>query len=87
MWVERSIDPELTASYREWQALEAATFARGQAAGEIRAGEPSVLARVLTGIVASYQASDPAVLSDDPDPGEAFPLAELHDLIEKAFRA
>jgi hypothetical protein len=37
--------------------------------------------------VASYQASDPAVLSDDPDPGEAFPLADLHDLIEKAFRA
>jgi len=87
MWVERSIDPELTASYREWQALEADTFARGQGAGEIRAGEPSVLARLLTGIVASYQASDPAVLSDDPDPGEAFPLADLHDLIEMAFRA
>ena len=87
MWVERSIDPELSASYREWQALETATFARGQAAGEIRAGEPRVLARLLTGIVASYQASDPAVLSDDPDPGEAFPLADLHDLIDMAFRA
>jgi TetR/AcrR family transcriptional regulator len=87
MWVEREIDPELTASYREWQRLEADVFARGQAAGEIRAGEPGVLDRLLTGIVASYQASDPAVLSDDPDPGEAFPLADLHDLIEKAFRA
>jgi TetR/AcrR family transcriptional regulator len=87
MWVERSIDPDLTASYREWQRLLADVFARGQAAGEIRAGDPTVLTRLFDGIVASYQASDPAVLSTDPDPGEAFPLADLHDLIEMAFRA
>jgi AcrR family transcriptional regulator len=87
MWVERAIDAEVTATYREWLRLEADLFARGQQAGEIRAGEPRVLARMFTGIVTSYQASDPAVVSGDPDAGEAFPLADLHDLVERAFRA
>jgi AcrR family transcriptional regulator len=87
MWVERAIDPDLTASYREWLRLQAGLFARGQAAGDIRGGDPRVLARLFTGIVGSYQASDPAVMSDEVDPAEAFPLADLHDLVEKAFRA
>ena len=43
--------------------------------------------KCLSGIIGSYQASDPAIVSDDPDPVEAFPLADLHELIERAFRA
>lgn len=67
--------------------LEAELFTRGQAAGELRAGDPLVLARLFSGLVASYQALDPAVVSDDPDAPERLALADLHEVVDGAFRA
>ena len=68
-------------------ALEAELFAPSQDAGELRSGDPLVLARLFSGLVASYQALDPAVVSDDPDSPERLALADLHDVVEGAFRA
>ena len=66
--------------------IQADVFARGQAMGELRDGDPQVLARLLSGLVAAYQSLDPAVMSDDPQPAERLPLTDLHDMIERAFR-
>jgi TetR/AcrR family transcriptional regulator len=84
--VDRAIDERVAANYAEWLDLQADLFARGQASGHFRDGDPRVLAQLLTGLVAAYQALDPAVVSDEADPGERFPLAELHVVVERAFR-
>jgi hypothetical protein len=62
---------------------QAGLVRRGQAAGEIRAGDPDVLARIFSGIIQAYQATDPASVGDTGD--ERLPLADLHALIEGAF--
>jgi AcrR family transcriptional regulator len=62
---------------------QAGLIRRGQAAGEVRAGDPDVLARIFSGIIQAYQATDPASVGDDGD--ERLALADLHALIEGAF--
>jgi len=66
--------------------IQADVFVRGQEMGELRDGDPQVLARLLSGLVAAYQSLDPAVMSDDPEPAERLPLTDLHDMIDRAFR-
>jgi TetR/AcrR family transcriptional regulator len=66
--------------------IQADIFARGQAMGELRNGDPQVLARLFSGLLAAYQSVDPAVMSDEPQPAERLPLTDLHDIIEQAFR-
>ncbi|MGZ4694943.1 MAG: TetR/AcrR family transcriptional regulator [Acidimicrobiales bacterium] len=66
--------------------LQADVFARGQALRELRNGDVHVLARLFSGMVAAYQSLDPAVMSDEGDPEERLPLADLHDMIERSFR-
>lgn len=82
---EREIDAVMVTNFDESMRLQADLFRRGQAAGVFRPGDPEVLARLFSGIVSSYQALDPAVVSDDPDPGERFALAELRALVRAAF--
>jgi len=82
---DREIDVVMRERYEESMRLQAALFARGQAAGALRAGDPEVLARLFSGLMSAYQALDPAVVSDEPTAGERFPLDELHDLVERAF--
>ena len=48
-------------NYTEAMALQADLFRSGTAAGELRAGDPEVLASMFSGMVAAYQASDPGV--------------------------
>jgi AcrR family transcriptional regulator len=43
------------------------------------------LARLFSGLMAAYQALDPAVVSDDPGAGERLALDELHEMVEHAF--
>ncbi len=66
--------------------IQADVFARGQQAGSCAAATRMVLARLFSGLVAAYQSLDPAVMSDDADPAERLPLADLHDMIDRAFR-
>ena len=82
---EREIDAAMSANYHEAMQLQADLFRRGQRTGELRPGDPEVLARLFSGVIAAYQATDPAVLSDGADPGERLTLAELHDVVRGAF--
>ena len=81
----RRSTPPPAANYEESMALQAALFARGQAAEVFRPGDPEVLARLFSGLMSAYQALDPAVMSDGT--GERYPLADLHDLVGRAFLA
>jgi TetR/AcrR family transcriptional regulator len=83
---EGAQDAVLTSNYHESMALQSDLIRKGQAAGALRAGDPEVLARVFSGMIATFQSLDPKVMSDDPSVGERMTLAELHDLIEATFR-
>lgn len=84
---EREIDVVMSERYDEAMRLQAALFERGQVAGALRPGDPEVLARLFSGLMAAYQSLDPPVVSDDPGAAERFPLDELHDVVERAFVA
>jgi TetR/AcrR family transcriptional regulator len=84
---ERDVDAYIADNYDEAMRLQSALIERGQAAGELRHGDPQVLARLFSGIVSAYQALDPAVMSDEPGATERLPLAELHEVVEAAFTA
>jgi len=76
----------LSRNFTSAMAMHASIFEAGQRSGELRSGDPTVLARLLTGLVSSYQSVDPAVMSDD-DTTERLPMDTLHQIIEGAFRA
>jgi AcrR family transcriptional regulator len=82
---EREIDIVVRERYEEAMRMQASLFRRGQRAGVIRKGDTEVLARLFSGLMSAYQALDPAVVADEPDPRERLPLAELHDIVERAF--
>jgi TetR/AcrR family transcriptional regulator len=84
---DREIDVVMRERYEEAMRLQAELVRRGQRARVFREGDPEVLARLFSGLMSAYQALDPAVVSDDPDAGERFPLDELHDVVEQAFAA
>jgi AcrR family transcriptional regulator len=48
-------DPAIVANFEEAMDLQSALFDRGQRAGELRAGDPGVLSRLFSGLVAAYQ--------------------------------
>jgi AcrR family transcriptional regulator len=74
----------LARNFQSAMTMHASIFETGQRSGEFRAGDPVVLARLLTGLVSSYQSVDPAVVSDG-DASERLPIATLHDIIDGAF--
>jgi TetR/AcrR family transcriptional regulator len=76
--------PTLAANFQRAMAVQAGVFERGQAAGAFRPGDPVVLGRLFTGLVAAYQSTDPAVVADDPGT-ERLPLADLHAIVDAAF--
>jgi AcrR family transcriptional regulator len=78
-------DPEIVENFEEAMSLQADLFARGQHAGVLRSGDPLVLSRIFSGMIAAYQEMDPAVTSDDPDAAERLPLDELQELVIRAF--
>jgi TetR/AcrR family transcriptional regulator len=82
---DREIDLVMKERYEDAMQLQASLFRRGQRAGALRDGDPEVLARLFSGIVSAYQALDPAVVSDEPNPRERLPLAGLHEIIDRAF--
>jgi AcrR family transcriptional regulator len=82
---DREIDLVMEDRYQEAMALQAHLFARGQAGGVLRDGDPDVLARLFSGVISAYQALDPAVVSDDPDAPERLGLDGLHALVADAF--
>src|SRR5262249_38205402 len=57
-----------------------------QAEGELRDGDPEVLAMLFTGLLSAYQSTDPLVVGND-SAGERMPLTELHEIVDSAFGA
>ncbi len=79
------IDPTIARNYAESMELQAELFTDGQRSGEFRPGDPLMLAHLFSGLMASYHAIDPAVISDQTDAQEGIPLQDLHQLVERAF--
>jgi TetR/AcrR family transcriptional regulator len=79
-------DEALRANYDRAMDVQAGVIERGQQRSEIREGDPYVLARLFSGLIATYQLLDPATVSDDDASGERLPLETLHDMVDGAFR-
>jgi AcrR family transcriptional regulator len=79
------LDASIATNYRESMRMQSELIASGQMSGEFQPGDPTVLAHLFSGLIASYQALDPAVLSDDPVASERLPLGDLHTMITRAF--
>jgi TetR/AcrR family transcriptional regulator len=79
------LDASVARNYDESMRLQHDLITTGQRAGEFHAGDPTVLAHLFSGLMASYQALDPSVVSDEPDARERLPLADLHQLVRRAF--
>jgi TetR/AcrR family transcriptional regulator len=82
---ESDVDRALAENFREAMALQAGLIAEGQAAGQLRGGEPEVLARLFSGMVSAFQAMDPAVVGETS--GAGLPVEDLHAMVDAAFRA
>ncbi len=77
-------DEEVAKDYQHTIDIEAELFARGQADGTIRAGDPRSLARLFSTMVAAYHSLDPVV-----SPGGTDHLADedFLDCVSRAFAA
>ena len=68
--------------------LHADLFRRGQRSGDLRTGDPEVLARLLSGMVTAFQAIDVdtgRAAGDGAADGAS--LGTLHGVVEDAFGA
>ena len=83
--LESKIDQMVSDNYTEAMNLQAKLFGAGQDAGELRDGDPEVLARLFSGIVSAFQSSDPMVVSGSTE--ERMTLTELHEILDGAFGA
>ena len=82
---ERLSDQLVNENYDTALRQQADLIAEGQTAGEFTAGDPWVLARMLSGLVGAFQAVDPVVMSDEPAE-ERMALDEFLDLVDRTFR-
>ncbi|MCU1390367.1 MAG: transcriptional regulator, TetR family [Ilumatobacteraceae bacterium] len=82
---DRLADELMMGNYDESMTLQADLFSRGQKAKQLIAGDPWVLARLLSGLTAAYQALDPLVMSDEPDQAERLSLDDFHDIVTRTF--
>lgn len=75
--------------YRAVMEFEAALFAEGVAAGELRNEDPEILAALFSGVMASYIAQWVFGLDDDGSSStdDRYPVGQLHQLIDRAFAA
>jgi hypothetical protein len=81
------VDRATSENYTEAMTLQAKLFRAGQDTGELRDGDPDVLAMLFSGIVSAYQATDPVVVTGAPDAIERMPMTELHEIVDAAFGA
>jgi AcrR family transcriptional regulator len=55
---EPSDDSQILENFRTSQRMQADLFRRGQRSGELRAGDPMLLARMFSGVVSAFQAAE-----------------------------
>ncbi|SEF58925.1 DNA-binding transcriptional regulator, AcrR family [Thermomonospora echinospora] len=77
-------DSRILENFRASQQMQAELFRRGQQAGQLRAGDPMLLARMFSGLVSAFQTAE-LDAGQPPDGGERLPLAQLHEVLEAAF--
>ncbi len=90
--LDSKIDKTAVENYTEAMNLQSKMFRAGQDAGELRDGDPEVLAMLFSGIVSAYQATDPLIvdspiMNDGRTRTERMTLDELHEILDAAFRA
>jgi len=79
------LDASVARNYDESMLLQTELMSSGQHAGEFHPGDPTVLAHLFSGLMASYQAMDPSVVSDEPDAPERLSLQDLQHLVKRVF--
>jgi TetR/AcrR family transcriptional regulator len=79
------MDEIVHARFERAMTLQTELIEDGQRQGQLREGDPLVLARIFSGIVFGYQSLDPRIVSDDPKAPERMPLSVLHAIIERAM--
>ena len=84
--LESKIDQAVADNYAEAMALQAKLFREGQESGEFRDGDIEVLARLFSGLVSAYQATDPMVVGNGTPGSEPMALDEFHEILEGTFR-
>jgi len=84
---DRLVDELVIGNFDEAMQLQTDLFAAGQQTNEFCPGTPSVLARLLSGLVAAFQAVDQSVMSDDPAALEHMSDEEFHSLVDRTFGA
>jgi AcrR family transcriptional regulator len=77
--VETKIDALVADRYAEAMKLQCDMFRAGQRDGSLREGDPAVVARLFSAMVAAFQSTD---LAGGPMTAERF-----HDFLDGAFRA
>jgi AcrR family transcriptional regulator len=80
------IDQAVVENYTEAMNLQSKLFRAGQDAGELREGDPEVLAMLFSGLLSAYQSMDPLV-SGTTTGSERMPMPELHDILDATFGA
>ena len=77
------------ARYREVMTFEESIVAAGVAAGELRDGDPEILAALFSGMVQAYIAQWVFGLDADGSSrvDDAFPVERFHDMVDRAFGA
>ena len=80
------IDQAVVENYTEAMNLQSKLFRAGQDAGELRDGDPEVLAMLFSGLLSAYQSMDPLV-SGTATGSERMPMPELHDILDATFGA
>ena len=78
------IDQAVVENYTEAMNLQTKLFRDGQDTGELREGDPEVLAMLFSGLLSAYQSTDPTVVTA-ADATERMTVAELHEIIDGAF--
>jgi AcrR family transcriptional regulator len=84
--LDSKVDRTALENVSEAMTLQSKLFRDGQDAGELREGDPDVLARLFSGLVSAYQASDPLVVGSG-DVAIGMPVEELHEILDAAFSA
>jgi TetR/AcrR family transcriptional regulator len=81
------VDQAVVENYTEAMNLQTKLFRDGQDAGAIRDGDPEVLAMLFSGLLAGFQSTDPTVVQHPDAIVERMPLAQLHEILDRAFGA
>ncbi|GAA3978822.1 TetR/AcrR family transcriptional regulator [Actinomadura viridis] len=77
-------DGRILENFRASQRMQADLFRRGQEAGELRDGDPMLLARMFTGLISAFQMTE--LDAEEPSPEAArVSLEQLHRVLEAAF--